>query len=210
MIAEQKNRVYDWTTAEAPHSCNYVTPKVMELVRQLQPRRILDLGSGNGALCAELARAGYEVVGTDFDEQGVEIARQTYPGLRFYAYGVQDDPAQLVMQEGLFDLVVSTEVVEHLYNPHQLFAFASGVLAPNGRLLVTTPFHGYWKNLAICLLDKWDTHHAPLWYGGHVKFFSRQSLRQLFIDTGFSDPAFQGIGRFPHFWKSMVLVGSKR
>ncbi|WP_211300870.1 class I SAM-dependent methyltransferase [Spirosoma oryzae] len=207
---DETRTVYDWTNAEAPHSCNYVTPKVMECIGALKPSRILDMGAGNGILCADLNRAGYDVVGTDYDEVGIAIARQAYPQLPFYTFGVQDDPALLLKTEAKFDLVVSTEVVEHLYNPHQLFTYASGVLKEGGYLLVTTPYHGYWKNLMLAVFDKWDEHHAPLWYGGHVKFFSKQSLRQLFADTGFDPIEFHGVGRLPYLWKSMVVLGRKR
>ncbi|QJD80505.1 class I SAM-dependent methyltransferase [Spirosoma rhododendri] len=210
MLTDVKRRVYTWEDAEAPHSCHYVTPKVIECVEALRPRRILDMGAGNGALCADLVRAGYDAVGTDYDEKGIDIARQTYPNLTFYAYGVQHDPAEMLETEEKFDMVVSTEVVEHLYNPHQLFTYASAVLNEGGYLLVTTPYHGYWKNLMITLLGKWDQHHAPLWYGGHIKFFSKQSLRQLFADTGFDPIEFHGVGRFPYFWKSMAVLGRKR
>lgn len=54
-----------------------------------------------------------------------------------------------------FDLVVSTEVIEHLYPPELLVRFARESLDPGGRLIVTTPHHGYWKNLALAATGKW-------------------------------------------------------
>ena len=69
-------------------------------------------------------------------------------------------------EEELFDAVVSTEVVEHYFSPHLLPIFANGALREGGYLVITTPYHGYIKNLALSLFGKWDTHHTPLWYGG--------------------------------------------
>jgi len=62
---------YGWSTDRGPPSCGYITPRVVEILARLRVRRVLDLGSGNGALCAELARAGYDVAGVDRDRQGV-------------------------------------------------------------------------------------------------------------------------------------------
>ncbi len=101
------------------------------------------------------------------------------------------------------------EVVEHVYDPK---AFAAGIvklLKPGGRLLLTTPYHGYLKNLAIALAGRFDRHVAPLWNGGHIKFWSRTTLSQLLMDSGLIDVRFEGVGRVPYFWKSMVLTARK-
>lgn len=202
---------YGWSAAVAPHSCAYIAPRILALLAALRPARVLDLGCGNGALCGEIARRGYDIAGVEYDRAGVELARRTHPGLRFHRYGVQDDPQLLLAAEGApFDVVVSTEVIEHLYAPHLLPRYAHRVLADNGRLVITTPYHGYLKNLALSLFDRWDAHHTPLWHGGHIKFWSRKTLTRLLNDNGFTVTAFGGVGRVPYFWKSMVLVARKR
>jgi 2-polyprenyl-3-methyl-5-hydroxy-6-metoxy-1,4-benzoquinol methylase len=200
---------YGWDTAEGPHSCGYIAPKVMSMLEQLKIKRVLDLGSGNGKLCSELARAGYEVAGSECDTQGVAIARRTYPGLPFYNFGVHDDPAELLAQERPFEAVVSTEVVEHLFAPHLLPRYAAQTLRDGGYLILTTPYHGYLKNLALSLLNQWDKHHGALWHGGHIKFWSRKTLTQLVEQNGFRAVGFSGVGRAPYLWKSMMLVAKK-
>lgn len=200
---------YGWASAEGPHSCGYITPTVLSLLQGLDVKRVLDLGAGNGTLCSEMSRAGFEVAGVEYDRQGVEVARSHYPGIRFYHYGVQDDPAALLAREQPFDAVVSTEVVEHLFSPHLLPIYAAGTLKDGGYLIVTTPYHGYLKNLVLSLLDKWDSHHTPLWHGGHIKFWSRATLTELLSRNGFRVIGFSGVGRLPYLWKSMVLVAQK-
>jgi 2-polyprenyl-3-methyl-5-hydroxy-6-metoxy-1,4-benzoquinol methylase len=200
---------YGWTSSEGPQSCGYIAPRILQLLKKLNVQRVLDLGAGNGALCAELAGAGYQTVGVEYDKQGVEVAASNHPGLPFYNYGVQDNPANLLAREAAFDAVVSTEVVEHLFSPHLLPQYAHGVLKERGYLIITTPYHGYLKNLALALLDKWDFHHSPLWHGGHIKFWSRATLSQLLRDNGFTVVDFSGVGRVPYLWKSMVLVAQK-
>lgn len=201
---------YGWTSAIAPHAHGYITPRILKVLKALGVQRVLDVGSGNGKLCSELARSGYQAVGVEYDKQGVEIARRNFPGISFYNFGVQDDPARLLAQEEAFDAVVSTEVVEHLFSPHLLPIYARGVLREGGFLVLTTPYHGYLKNLVLSILNKWDRHHTALWHGGHIKFWSRATLTQLVGEHGFDVIGFSGVGRFPYLWKSMVLVGQKR
>lgn len=200
---------YGWVSDEGPHSCGYITPRILSILKRLGVKRILDLGSGNGKLCSELFREGYDVVGVEYDRQGVEIARSNNPAIKFYNFGVQDNPEQLLATEKKFDAVVSTEVIEHLFSPHLLPAYASAVLDADGYLILTTPYHGYLKNLALSVFDKWDTHHTALWHGGHIKFWSRATLTRLLNENGFNVIDFYGVGRLPYLWKSMVLVGQK-
>jgi hypothetical protein len=41
--------------------------------------------------------------------------------------------------------------------------------------------------MAYSVANKWDYVHSPLWDGGHIKFFSRKTLRQLFEESGFGN-----------------------
>lgn len=201
---------YGWDSIEPPHSCNYIIPEILKILRGLDVSRILDLGSGNGKLCSELVRAGYYAAGVENDGRGVELSRSNYPEIEFYNYGVEADPAEVLKHEDAFDVVVSTEVVEHLFSPHLLPVFARSVLADSGYLIVTTPYHGYFKNLSLSILNKWDFHHTALWHGGHIKFWSRTTLSSLLEKNGFEVIGFSGVGRFPYMWKSMILVGRKK
>lgn len=202
---------YGWETNEgAPESCGYIAPKVIEIVKTLKVSRIADLGSGNGSLCAELASTGLDVVGIEYDAAGCALSKSKYPAIPFYNFGVQDDPAALLMTEAKFDCVVSTEVVEHLFAPHLLPHYAATVLKDNGLLVISTPYHGYIKNLALSVFDAWDKHHTPLWHGGHIKFWSRKTLTTLLEQNGFKVIGFHGVGRFPLMWKSMILIAQKQ
>ena len=210
MVADVGAEGYGWSDGTAPHSTGYIAPVVLRVLRDLGARRVLDLGAGNGSFSARLSAAGHDVVGVEVDPQGVAIARGTHKGLRFHQYSVDDAPAQLLRHETVFDAVVSTEVIEHLYAPHHLVQYAHAVLRDDGWLIVTTPYHGYLKNLALSIAGRWDHHHTSLWLGGHVKFFSRTTLSSLLHAHGFEVVRFVGIGRLPLLWKSMLLVARKR
>jgi 2-polyprenyl-3-methyl-5-hydroxy-6-metoxy-1,4-benzoquinol methylase len=200
---------YGWGSSEGPQSCGYITPSIIRLLRGLSVKRVLDIGSGNGILCSIISSKGYDVVGVEYDKNGVDIASKMHPQLTFLNYGVQDDPDLLIQKVGTFDVVVSTEVIEHLFSPHLLPSYAYKTLNSGGYIILTTPYHGYLKNLLLSLFDKWDKHHTPLWHGGHIKFWSRATLTQLLSENGFKVTGFSGVGRVPYLWKSMVIVAQK-
>jgi 2-polyprenyl-3-methyl-5-hydroxy-6-metoxy-1,4-benzoquinol methylase len=200
---------YGWSSAQGPQSCGYIAPRILKVLEQLRVNRVVDLGAGNGALCSEIAATGYQVVGVEYDKEGIEVARTSHPDIPFYNYGVQDNPTDLLVKEQLFDAVVSTEVIEHLFSPHLLPIYAQGVLKEGGYLIITTPYHGYLKNLALSLFGAWDHHHTALWHGGHIKFWSRATLTRLLSENGFNVIDFSGVGRYPYLWKSMVIVAQK-
>lgn len=198
---------YGWWSSESTYSFGYIKPIVLDILRKLNVKRVCDLGSGNGAMAASLRDDGYYVVGVENDSKGVDLSKSSYPDINFYNLGVQDRPSVILDSEDqLFDSIVSTEVVEHLFSPHQLPIFAHQLLHGGGYLIISTPYHGYLKNMALSLFNKWDKHHTPLWHGGHIKFWSRKTLTQLLEDNGFEVIDFYGAGRLPWLWKSMILV----
>lgn len=200
---------YGWSCANSPQSCGYIAPEVLRLLKTLDVKRVLDVGSGNGVLCGYITSHGIQAVGVEYDKEGVAVARAAHPGISFHNYGVQDDPALLLSKEGAFDAVVSTEVIEHLFSPHLLPLYAAGVLKPGGYLVLTTPYHGYIKNLLLSIFGKWDKHFTVLWHGGHIKFWSRATITELLEKCGYKVVRFDGVGRIPYVWKSMVVVAMR-
>jgi 2-polyprenyl-3-methyl-5-hydroxy-6-metoxy-1,4-benzoquinol methylase len=163
---------------------------------------VLDLGCGPGIQARAIADLGNEVVGIDVSEEAVEIARRRVPEGRFFTSDIYALPwAEL---DHGFDVVLAMEVIEHLYYPRLLFQAARRCLRPGGTFILSTPYHGYAKNLAISILDKWDGHLNALADGWHIKFFSPRTLRDLVEEEGFGDTRFRFGGRVPFFWKSMV------
>ena len=172
-------------------------------------RRVLDLGCGTGYISGRLIARGYQVTGIDVSESGIDLARQAHPQGQFHCCGVGDDGLEARIG-GKFDAIVSVEVVEHLYSPAQWAAACYNLLCDNGTLIVTTPYHGYVKNLLLALTGRMDGHFQPLSEGGHIKFWSRRTLTRLLEQHGFHVVAFRGRGRLPGFWKSMILKAVKK
>jgi len=193
---------YGWTD-HAPHTGAYLHRAVIDMVRSAAPRTVLDAGCGNGVLASSLAACGFAVTGMDGDAGGIEIASRKFPGIRFKVGNFADAPAET------FDCVVSTEVIEHLYAPHELVRYCWDALKPGGTLVISTPYHGYLKNLVFGLLGAWDRHFTVSWHGGHIKFWSRATLTAALERQGFRVTKFAGVGRLPWLWKSMVLAAVK-
>ncbi len=186
---------YGWTASTRAGTDDYLFPLVERIVRAERPGRVLDLGCGNGRLTRRLA-AFTDAIGYDPDPGAITAAREL--GGATFTSEIPDGP---------FDCVVSTEVVEHVYDPHEWALHCAAALRPGGLLVCSTPYHGYLKNLAIALAGRFDRHWHPLRAGGHIKFWSRATLSALLDQHGFTDLGFHGVGRVPLLWRSMVLTG---
>lgn len=185
----------------------YLWPHLDKLIRfgPGEGVRVLDLGCGNGSTAAKLAAFGYQVTGVDPSADGIARARRNYPEVEFHLGSAYDDLSHL----GRFRAVVSLEVIEHCYAPR---AFARAVfdrLVTGGEAFISTPYHGYWKNLALAVTGKMDQHFTALWDGGHIKFWSEKTLRILLEETGFRDVRFVRAGRIPAFAKSMIAAARR-
>ena len=192
------------------HMHRHFMPPLLELCgARLKPgARVLDVGCGNGYTIGQFTALGCEAVGIDLSEQGIAHARATYPQARFELLPANDRLLGELRCEP-FDLVVSTEVVEHLYAPRPYVAGCYQALKPGGRLVISTPYHGYLKNLTLAIGGLFDSHADPLWDGGHIKLWSRRTLSRLLTEAGFTNLQFRGAGRLPLLWMTMLMSGDR-
>src|SRR5438874_1951482 len=100
---------YVYRNGDITYEDAYLIRPVIQLCRQWNFSRVLDVGCGNGRLCQALCEAGIEAVGCDPSESGIRAARESVPGASFEQLGVYDDPATL--PHGKFDAVVALEVI---------------------------------------------------------------------------------------------------
>lgn len=198
---------YEYANPEPGHTKSYLWPAVIESVRAcLSGGRVFDLGCGNGAFAAELARLGYRVSGVDTSRSGIAVARSAHPDLDLHLGSAYDD---LAARFGTFPVVVSLEVIEHLYDPRSFAISLYDLLQPGGTAIVSTPYHGYLKNLILAATGKLDAHFTALWDHGHIKFWSMRTLRKLLRGAGFADVRFRRVGRVPPLAKSMIAIARK-
>ena len=211
MTATTSQQEYAYIDSDAQHHHAYILEPILEFLDQslsspeAKTLRILDLGCGNGSLSRYLAQQGHSVTGVEPSSSGIKFAQEQESNCTFIQAGIEDLPYEKL--EHQFDVVISSEVIEHLLLPRELIRASKRCLKPCGRLILTTPYHGYWKNLAIAIMGKMDSHFSPLWDGGHVKFFSHKTLSKLMEQEGLTQIQFKFAGRYPYLWKSMIGSG---
>lgn len=197
---------------DAAHACShrYLLPAVERVLSGLAlpqgRRRLFDLGCGNGSAAAALHALGYEVTGVDPSPSGIAQARAAHPSLALAVGSTDDDLAAI---HGRFPVVVSLEVVEHVYAPRRFAKRAWELLEDGGTAIISTPYHGYWKNLALAVTGRMDSHFTALWDHGHIKFFSPTTLWALLAEAGFVDVQIVRVGRIPPLARSMIAIARR-
>lgn len=194
--------MYDYPTPELNHTHGYLLPTVMQHVRG----RVFDLGCGNGSVANFIAKRGFDVCGIDPSTQGIEQANRAFPDLDLRIGSADDD---LSATFGKVSTVISLEVVEHLYDPKKFARAVFDLLDDGGTAIISTPYHGYLKNLALAATGSLDAHFTALWDGGHIKFWSVKTLTALLQEAGFNQIRFYRVGRIPVFAKSMIAIAER-
>ena len=201
---------YEYRAANTSPSHAYLFPSVAGFLCHVpEGASVLDMGCGNGSFLAQFQDRGWKLYGTDFSPTGIEIARANFPGIEFFLADSSAPTGDVLQRVGQVDAIISTEVIEHLYDPRGFLRNAYALLKPGGVLVLTTPYHGYLKNVALAVAGKLDQHFTVLWDHGHIKFWSRKTLTHVLEEAGFAEVCFAGSGRLPYLWKSMVLCATR-
>ena len=136
--------------------------------------KLLDVGCGGGRFLNRMKKHGWQVEGTDFDEQAARNVSRRY-GIRTHV----GDLTQCTLPANSFDVITMSQTIEHLYDPQATLRESLRILKPGGLLVMTTPnalslgaaeFGQFWRG--------WE---APR----HLHLFSVESLRRLTQRSGF-------------------------
>lgn len=197
---------YGYSDESPTYSHSYLYSSLLQMLNPSTNRVILDVGCGNGYIAAELIKLGYEVYGIDASVEGIKIANNTCPD-HFFVMDISQGDLPDQIKHKKFDTIISTEVIEHLYDPKSYIKFCYNILEQNGsgEIIISTPYHGYFKNLLFGIIGVWDRHFTVLWDGGHIKFWSKKTLTSLLEENNFRVKEFLGSGRLPFLWKSMFI-----
>jgi SAM-dependent methyltransferase len=156
------------------------------------PAVILDLGCGDGsALAAAAARnAKHKFAGIDWSADAVRLARQQR--LTVVRGGVD---RRLPFADGQADVVIMSELIEHLVDPDGAVAEVRRVLRPGGDLLLSTPNLAAWYNrglLAVGIQPVFSEVSLHAVFGrpghvvaGHLRLFTRRALTEFLAASGF-------------------------
>jgi len=137
----------DWRDyTEVPWRAQVLWPTLDELLPDLDGRRVLDAGCGDGTHAAALADRGADVVGVDASAGMIETARERYGDcdrVEFRHGDLTDGLASLA--DDRFDLVLCQHVCSHVRDLEPVAAAFARVLRPGGSVVLSThhPFHEY-------------------------------------------------------------------
>ena len=199
---------YQYFDEAHSHSNDYLLPTLAAVLGNLNPndRRLFEIGCGNGSTAEWLEDCGWCVSGIDPSEQGIRVAQTYRPGLDLHLSALTPQTAAAY---GQFPIVLSLEVIEHVFFPRDFARDAFNLVEPGGTLILSTPYHGYMKNLALALSGKMDAHFTALCDYGHIKFWSEKTLRILLSEAGFREIRFLRSGRVAPLAKSMFAVAQR-
>lgn len=166
---------------------------------------ILDYGCGRGEAIYEMQKVSpyARYMGIDVSNYAIEAAQQRIPSGTFLSVS---DGERFLLDDNSIDFVFSSEVIEHVYDTEHAASELARVLKKGGKMLITTPFHGFIKNLFITTFA-FDRHFDPT--GGHVRFFTKRSLESLLERHGFRVLECDYFGRFYPLSHSIVMVAEK-
>lgn len=162
--------------------------------------RVLDLGCGDGRFTELIAQAGAEVVGVEVAEAALARARRRAPTLDFRLAPID---GALPLPDNDVQLVWASEVIEHVSDTAVWLSEVRRVLAPGGRLLITTPSHGRLR-VALGGLERFS---PPL--GDHLHLYSRRALAGLLRDFDFEAVSVRTAGG-PPLLRRVLLAAANR
>ena len=156
-------------------------PAFLELI---DPRglRVLDLGCGGGYNGALLKRAGArEVVGVELHAGAAAQARKRLDAV------VQGDLAHLDLAQlgdEPFDVILASDVLEHLAEPEAVLAQVLTRLRPGGAVVVSLPNVAHVCVFASLLLKRWPRKSSGIFDRTHLRFFAKWDMVALLEGAG--------------------------
>ena len=126
--------------------------------------RICEVGCGQGYLTYALTRAGYDSVGVDISAKAIDLARGRY-GNHYFCGNIEE----FVKSNDKLNVILATELIEHLENPVLFARSMLAALKQGGCLILTTP------NKLLGGTQIWDTELPPV----HLSWLSKTSMQRL-------------------------------
>lgn len=148
--------------------------KVLDAMeRYRKTNRLIDVGCGIGYFLEVAKRRGWEVYGTEFTEEAVQICEAKGVSMHL---GVLN-PSNY--QPESFDVITSFEVIEHINNPREELGHFNRILRKGGLVYCTTPnFNAVERHM---LKADWNV----LGYPEHLSYYTPSTLKRVFKESGF-------------------------
>jgi SAM-dependent methyltransferase len=175
-IQEESNPLNYITGTEAIYWGVYQALK--KNVKDKLTTKIIEVGSGLGYLTYALKMDGYDISGVDISKVAVEEAIAKFGN--YYSYG--DIFTYKEEKFEYFDIVILTEIIEHINDPIPFLQALVDIIKPGGKIILTTPNRSFYPSDII-----WATENPPI----HCWWLSEESIqfmaKQLDLKVNFLD-----------------------
>lgn len=138
-------------------------------------QRLLDVGCATGQFAGLAARAGLKVFGVDLNTDAIDAARRAVPGASFHAGTMADMP----FPGEEFDAVVMVDFIEHVRSPEHELAMIAERLAPQGKLVISTP-------RVDSGVRRMTGKYWPQYREEHLTYFSESGMHAVMQRIGFT------------------------
>jgi 2-polyprenyl-3-methyl-5-hydroxy-6-metoxy-1,4-benzoquinol methylase len=159
-------------------------PEIPNLLRGLPGGlNVLDVGCGSGVHGAELKRIyGHRVVGVDLSE--TSIRKATARLAEAYVADVTKPELYPFSSGRRFDVIVFSDILEHLYDPLDVLTRHYRLLAPGGKVLISLPNIAIWNVRLALLAGRFEYQDTGTLDRTHVRFYTRRTFRQFTSEAG--------------------------
>ena len=154
---------------------------------------LLDVGCGGGLLSEPLTRLGASVTGIDASDAAIKAAKRhsDLSGLKInYITG---DITTLISENKLYDVVVASEVIEHVFSPVEFLKGLKKLVKPNGKIIITTISRSIKSLLIAKIAAEYITKMIPVGTHQWKKFIKPEELQDLLDVAGFKVDITRGI-----------------
>ncbi|OIP28441.1 hypothetical protein AUK22_04215 [bacterium CG2_30_54_10] len=163
--------------------------------------RVLDVGCGRGALGEAVRKLGNNVTGIERHPDAVAGARSRLD--RVIEADVTDFQTISEKLEGeIFDAIIFSDVLEHLYDPVEILRSYSGLfLKPGGRVLISVPNIAAWTQRLALFFGYFEYADTGIMDRTHIRFFTRRTAKSLLRACGIEQ---KRIGGTPHLIRAFL------
>ncbi|OGH53779.1 MAG: hypothetical protein A3G15_04060 [Candidatus Levybacteria bacterium RIFCSPLOWO2_12_FULL_40_10] len=189
---------------------------IFQTVEREKPIRILDVGCGRGFYVNALSLYDFpkEIIGLDINKEYLEEARRYASDMR--AKFIRKSVYSINYTNNYFDLVICSELLEHLSYDKKALSEIFRVLKKGGTLIVTVPsedFPLFWDPVNWVLMRFFNTHiNKDVWFlagiwAGHERLYNMKNLSRIIEEAGFSILEMSGVISFSWPFSHFLLYG---
>lgn len=154
------------------------------IVRNIPPNsKVLDVGTGSGALGRFLSARACSVDGITYSEEEAALARSAYSRLEII--NLEQTLPSDCFGERVYDFVVCADILEHLRNPLAILQDLRCLLKPDGQLLLSIPNATYMGVIFELMGGAFERTREGILDATHVNFYDRKGLQALVESAGY-------------------------